>query len=187
MKIKLGIDIDGVIADSQPVIIAELNARYGKDYALADFVDFNPVKMYGIDRKQLDDFIMEREGNIIRTARPMPGALEAINQLKDDFGIHLISARTPVHLDDTTNWLNNYGFHFDKVILLGQHDKRAACNEEAVSLFIDDSMKNVLQVTSSCRIPAYLFDATYNQGDLPELVWRIFNWQEALHRIKVDL
>ena len=31
MKIKLGIDIDGVIADSQPVIIAELNTRYGKN------------------------------------------------------------------------------------------------------------------------------------------------------------
>ena len=187
MKMKLGIDIDGVIADSQPVIIAELNARFNKQFTLTDFVEFSPQRMYGIDRKQMDRFIMEREGQIIKTARPMPGAIEAIDQLKGDFGIHLISARSPVFLKESIDWLRKHGFYYDGIMHLGQHDKREACGNEAVALFIDDSLKNIQQVTSACRIKAYLFDATYNQGELPALARRIFSWHEALQLIEKDL
>lgn len=187
MRIKLGIDIDGVIADSQPVIIAELNARFDKNFTLADFVEFNPQRMYGIDRKQLDRFIMEREGHIIKTVQPMAGAIEAIDQLKGDFGIHLISARSPIFLKESIDWLKKYSFHYDGIMHLGQHDKREACSNEGVALFIDDNLKNVQQVTSACRIKAYLFDATYNQGELPPLTRRIFSWREALHLIAEDL
>lgn len=187
MKIKLGIDIDGVIADSQPVIIAELNACFNKHFTLADFVEFNPQRMYGIDRKQLDRFIMEREGHIISTVQPMPGAVEAIEQLKGDFGIHLISARSPMYLQESIDWLKKHGFYYDGIMHLGQHDKREACGNEEVALFIDDSLQNVQQVTSACLIKAYLFDATYNQGRLPPLARRIFSWHEALRLIAEDL
>ncbi|MCL5056879.1 MAG: hypothetical protein M1130_02560 [Actinobacteria bacterium] len=174
---RIGIDIDGVIADSQPVIIKKLNHHFGSQCTLEDFVNFDPVKMYGMDRKQLDSFIMERELEIIEEALPIPGAVKIINDLVQSYGVYLVSARTPIHTRRTEAWLDRFKISRHGLVLLGQHDKRATCTGLCVDLFIEDSLKNASQV-SSCGIPVLLMDATYNRGSLPAMVTRVFSWQE---------
>lgn len=174
---KIGIDIDGVIADSQPVIIKKLNDYFGSSYALEDFVNFDPRKMFGMDRRQLDAIIMDRELEIIEEALPIPGAIETIGHLSRSYGIYLISARTPVYKKQTEKWLDRHNITRHGLTLLGQHDKRAACNDITVELFIEDSFNNALQL-SSCGIPVLLMDATYNRKKLPDMVTRVYSWQE---------
>jgi len=183
---RIGIDIDGVIADSQPVIIKILNHHFGSRYTLLDFENFDPVKMFGMDRKQLDRFIMDREQEIVEEAVPLPGAVETIRDLSCSFGIFLVSARTPTHTGRTGEWLKKYKIPHHGLTLLGQHDKRAACTDLCVDLFIEDSKKNASQV-SSCGIPVLLMDATYNRGSLPAMVTRVFNWQEIKDYITGNL
>jgi uncharacterized HAD superfamily protein len=183
---RIGIDIDGVIADSQPVIIKKLNDHFGSRYTLEDFVNFNPIKMFGMDRQQLDSFIMEREQEIIEEALPIPGAAETVSDLAQNYGVYLISARTPIHTQRTEAWLDRFKVSRHGLVLLGQHDKRAACTDQCVDLFIEDSLKNATQV-SSCGIPVLLMDATYNRGELPALVTRVFNWREIKDYIIYNL
>lgn len=183
---RIGIDIDGVIADSQPVIIQKLNHHFGSSYTLPDFVNFDPVKMFGMDRRQLDSFIMEREREIIEEALPIPGAVKTVSELAQIYGIYLISARTPVHTGRTESWLDRFKVPRHGLVLLGQHDKRAACTDLCVDLFIEDSLKNATQV-SSCGIPVLLLDATYNRGSLPSLVTRVFSWREIKDYITGNL
>lgn len=182
---RIGIDIDGVIADTQPVIIQNLNAHFGKNHSMEEFVNFEPEQMYGIDRQQLDNFIMERELDIIKATDPREDAVKIINQLKKEFTVHLISARTPAYLGNTREWLSKHGIPYDNIIHLGHHDKRSSCMDERVDLFIEDNKRNAIQI-SSCGIPVYLFDATYNQGELPSLVRRVFSWVEIYQWIKKD-
>ncbi|WP_066640220.1 5' nucleotidase, NT5C type [Desulfolucanica intricata] len=185
MKKIIGIDIDGVIANTQPVIIDELNQYFGKNYTIKDFINFDPVEKFNIDRQELYRFIMVREGKLINNSAPMPGSAAAINQLISDYQIYIISARTPTYYEDTLNWLKKYKISFDHLVLLGDHDKRQACIDAGVQLFIEDNLNNALQI-SSCGIPVYLYDATYNQGNLPPLVHRKFSWQEILAGLKKD-
>ncbi len=185
MKI-IGIDIDGVVANSQPVIIAKLNKYFGTGYTLADFANFRPKKMFGINRAQLDKLIMTWELEIIQEAAPYPGAVPGINELAGDFEIHLISARSPKYLDQTAAWLKSHEIPFSRLKLLGQHDKRRACLDLGVDLFIEDSKKNAIQV-SSCGIPVLLMNATYNRGRLPGMVTRVFSWNEIKDYIKRNL
>jgi uncharacterized HAD superfamily protein len=133
--------------------------------------------MFGLDRAQLDSFIMSRELEIIEEALPVPGAGETINQLARNYGIYLVSARTPVYSEKTADWLDRHNISRHGLILLGQHDKRAACQDLRVDLFIEDNFKNAAQL-SSCGIPVLLMDATYNRKKLPDMVTRVFGWQE---------
>lgn len=174
---SIGIDIDGVIADSQPVIITKLNQNFGKNYTLADFVNFKPKKMFGISRKSLDSFIMDRELEIITETVPIPGAIETLKELSGSHKIHLVSARTPLYTGQTISWLDKYNVPYDHLRLLGQHDKRGACLDLCVDLFIEDNKKNAIQV-SSCGIPVLLLNATYNRGRLPDMVTRVYSWDE---------
>ncbi|MHB8156716.1 MAG: 5' nucleotidase, NT5C type [Desulfocucumaceae bacterium] len=174
---RVGIDIDGVIADSQPLIIQKLNDCFGRSFSLEDFVDFKPEKMFGIDRRQLDDFIMERELEIIEEAVPLPGAVRTVKELIQTYKIYIVSARTPIYLSHTESWLKRFEIPYHDIKLLGQHDKRAACTGLCVDIFIEDSLKNATQV-SSCGIPVLLMDATYNRSKLPDMVTRVYNWEE---------
>ncbi|MCL6477643.1 MAG: hypothetical protein K6T65_04430 [Peptococcaceae bacterium] len=173
---RIGVDIDGVIADSQTVIIRKLNQHFGKSYTLADFVDFKPRKMFGVNRKQLDHFIMARELEIIEETLPIPGAVETLREL-EGCKIYLVSARSPAYYSQTADWLRKFNVPYHEVHLLGQHDKRRSCLDLCVDIFIEDSRKNAIQV-SACGIPVLLMDATYNRGKLPEMVTRVFNWEQ---------
>lgn len=176
---RIGIDIDGVIADSQPVIISKLNQHFGKNYTLEDFINFRPRKMFGINRKQVNDFIMSRELEIIEEAVPYPGSVKALGKLDGCLEIHLISARSPRYAAQTEAWLKKYRIPYRGLRLLGQHDKRSSCLDLCVDLFIEDNKKNAVQV-SSCGIPVLLMDATYNRGKLPEMVTRVFGWDQII-------
>lgn len=174
---RIGVDIDGVIADSQPVIINKLNHYFGKYYTLDDFVDFDPVKMFGVDRNELDRFIMRWELEIIEEAVPLPGAVETLNELSGSKKIILVSARTPAYLGQTRAWLDRYGIPHDELQLGGQHDKRQSCLDLCVDIFIEDNKKNAEQI-ASCGIPVLLMDATYNRGKLPDTITRVHSWSE---------
>ncbi|MCL6610862.1 MAG: hypothetical protein K6T66_04890 [Peptococcaceae bacterium] len=179
---RIGIDIDGVIADSQPVIIGKLNRYFGTNYTINDFVDFNPGKMFGLSREQLDRLIMTWELEIIQEAGPYPGAVEALNHLCPKYEIHLVSARSPQYFQQTAAWLKHHNIPYSRLKLLGQHDKRGACLDLCVDLFIEDSLKNAIQL-SSCGIPVLLMDATYNRGRIPDMVTRVYSWEEIIKYI----
>ncbi|GBF34944.1 HAD-superfamily hydrolase-like protein [Desulfocucumis palustris] len=185
MKKKLGLDIDGVIADSQEVIIEHLNLIFDKNYKRGDFFNFDPARMFGVDRHTVDRLIMERELDIIKRVKPINGAAETIDKLREVFSIHLISARTPSFYHSTLDWLEMHSVKCDNLILLGHHDKRQSCLDEGVILFVEDNKKNAYQI-NTCGIPVYLFDATYNQGELPESIQRVYNWEELFNYILKD-
>lgn len=172
---RIGIDIDGVIADSQPVIIDKLNQHFEKNYTLQDFVNFKPQKMFGINRRQLENFIMTKELEIIEEVVPYPGAVKTLRELSESCLIHLVSARSPHFTGQTLAWLGANEIPYSQLRLLGQHDKRGACQELCVDLFIEDNRKNAIQL-SSCGIPVLLMNATYNRGRLPDMVTRVFGW-----------
>lgn len=174
---RIGIDIDGVIAHSQPVIIAKLNQHFDKNYTLKDFVNFRPQKMFGINRRQLESFIMSKELEIIEEVVPYPGAVKALRELNESCLIHLVTARSPLYTAQTLAWLEAYEVPYSQIKLLGQHDKRSACQDLGVDLFIEDNRKNAVQV-SSCGIPVLLMNATYNRGRLPDMVTRVFGWDD---------
>lgn len=182
---RIGVDIDGVIADTFPLLVQELNAYFAVRFELKHVYDYDIYNVYGITPEEVDQFNRDKGNILIEDPLPLEGAIYYLNLLSKEHIISLVSARSDRYYKQTEKWLQQYSISYDHLLLLGQHDKREICTRLAVDLFIEDSLKNALQL-SGCGIPVILLDAPYNQGCLPEGVVRRYNWEE-IYRTVQDL
>lgn len=183
---KLGIDIDGVVANTQPVIIDILNRHYGTNYCLEDFFDFDPRKMFGISREDIYQKVLEHELDLIKYSRPMPRAAEQLHRLSDHYELYFISARSTHYFKYSVDWFNRYRIPYREIIHLGQHHKLETARQKQVGLFIEDTLPNAIHIARG-NIPVLLYNATYNQGQLPEGITRVYNWDEIADLLLVHL
>jgi len=180
---RIGVDIDGVIADTFPLLVRELNEYFKTDLALQDINDYNIFKVYGLTEAEMLKFLKDKEPALMEGPALKNGAAEYLRALSQKHTIYLVSARYEKYRPQTEKWLQKHAIPYHVLILLGTHDKREVCNRMAVDVFIEDSLKNVHQL-SSCGIPVLLFDAPYNQGELPPLVRRCSSWEEIFALIE---
>lgn len=174
---RIGVDIDGVIANTFPLLVNELNTFFQKKLSYNDVANYNISKVFNLKNKQLYDFI-EKKGNLlVEASQPMPGAVDCLNNCKHNFYLALVSARMEKFRIQTEEWLQRYHIPWDKLVLLGSHDKADTCIDLKLDIFIEDSLQNAIQI-SARGIPVILFDAPYNKGDLPNLVQRFCSWTE---------
>lgn len=182
---RIGVDIDGVIADTFPLLVRELNAYFKASFSLQDIFDYNIFKVYGLSETEVFLFLSERERALMEDPAVKEGAVAHLALLSPKHEIYLVSARYEKYRPETERWLQKHGVPYRELILLGSHDKRGICTMLAVDLFIEDSLKNARQL-SSCGIPVLLLDAPYNRGELPPLVRRCSSWEEIFRLIEKE-
>jgi len=185
LVIKIGLDIDGVVADSFPVFRRELNRHYGKDIARIDSHDM--ARVYDVEWEEINAFFDENVEYLFSEPKPMEGALETIKSwLTAKHEIVYITARRKGFEEKVTlEWLdrNNIPYNKEKTFFSGGASKASAVREFKLDIFIDDFMFNALEV-AELNVPVLLLDAPYNQGKLPQGVTRCYNWEEI--RCHVD-
>src|ERR1700749_1957622 len=108
MRKSIAIDMDGVIADE----VTQLLLFYEKHYGVK-------IHRHKLDGRTEDDFVPERDAynmlsvipGYFRTTPVMPGAVEAVKKLMENFDIYIVSAamQYPHSLSQKLGWL---GEHF---------------------------------------------------------------------------
>ncbi|NLI92699.1 MAG: hypothetical protein GX434_10980 [Peptococcaceae bacterium] len=183
MGFKIGLDIDGVVADSFPVFIAELNKHYGKNVTEID--DYDIAKVYGVPWDDMDSFFNENMEYLFSTPEPMAGALETIRYFQDKGNeIFFVTARRCGGEERVTlDWFERHGIPRDKAIFAGGASKTFAVRELGINVFVEDFMSNALEI-ASIGVPVLLLDTPYNQGKTPKGVTRCYNWREIKELIE---
>lgn len=87
---------------------------------------------------------------ITNRAKPRENAVEVIQRLqKEGHKIIIITARSSEFHDDpyllSENWLKKNNITYDKLIV-NAREKGSICKEENIDIFIDDQLKNCLDV-----------------------------------------
>jgi len=187
---KIGIDIDDVLADSLPYYTRAFNQRFGLQIDLADAAWRIFDRFPWISRQEAHDFFSELIEAGFFSSRPLlPGAKEAVESLAED-GHHLfiITGRAPQDEAITKNWLTHVGLlsRFEVVMHkarepVGRH-KSGAASELQLDVFIEDELA-VATAVGETAIPVLLFDRPWNQGVLPGNLRRVRSWTEALKQI----
>lgn len=183
MALKIGLDIDGVIADSFPVFREELNKYYGKDIIKIDDCDIS--KVYNVDWADLDSFFDQNVEYLFSAPKVMDGALETINHwLKAGHEIIIVTARKKgLEEKITMEWLHKNNVPYNEVVFAGGASKTFAVKEHLIDVFVDDFISNALEI-AALNIPVLLLDAPYNQGKLPEGVVRCYSWEDIKNQIE---
>lgn len=177
MSLTIGLDIDGVVADSFPVFLEAINEHFGKDITKIDNYDMTEV--FDVSDKDLDRFFDRHVEYLYSSPKPMDGAQEAITTwLQAGHEIVFVTARKCGREENVTlKWFEQHGIPVDKAVFTGGLSKAYAVQDYGINVFVDDFMTNALEI-ATIGVPVLLMDAPYNQGKLPKGVTRCYNWDE---------
>lgn len=169
MKKRILLDMDAVITNFNPRVVAYLNRVAGHDaffYEQLTHFDFDKCwgKMWG--RLALD-YINRDE--IYDGLEPEPMAIEMTRALEAFYDVLVVSSPLSGHVAGKFKWLLGHGFKHRQIVLTS--------NKSAVSgdLLVDDAIKNLRAWDG----PALVYDQPWNQGYSPKRVVRVHNWQEV--------
>ena len=182
MKKILGIDIDGVIAESDPMFRRYMGEFFNRTFDRKDVTTFNYEDAFGITREQMRGFwnYFTSSGGWDKIP-PVKGAAETIDKLRNNFHIVVVTGR-PVSLKDVTvSWLKNNNVNYDKLIMTDFRDKFELLSESDLfpEWFIEDHRDFALGLSEN-GVKVLLYDYPWNR-DIPEKqknIIRISSWDD---------
>jgi len=187
---KIGIDIDGVIADFVGGFLDFSNKKFGynhsmedwKTYDLWDFLPFSKEE----GKRLMEEFYEE---GWIDDLNLIEGSKEAIINLLAENEIKLITARPLRWKKGTEVFINKHFSEFSIEVLHARApddswiNKSTICNEKEIEIMIEDNGKYALDCAEN-GIRVILLNTPYNQEEIHENIIRADNWDNILEKIK---
>ncbi len=162
---KIGIDIDDTITNTCEFMEDYISSFFNikKDYLKKNNIYYFNLPLEFKDREK--DFYLSIFEKQILNIPIKENAKNIINKLKEEGNkIIIITAREKdTYIDpvlSTKRQLESYGISYDKILCT--KDKRKACIDEKIDIFIDDSIRNINSVKNIVK-QVYLFTNPYNK------------------------
>lgn len=179
----IGVDLDGVLANSIPTYLSHMNKLFGLNLKVED-IGVSRFEYYpGLSKQQMDQFwkSFSRAGGWSKI-QPIEGAPGLLERLSIKHKIIVITGR-PVQFirTETEEWLEQQGFRYERLIFSQEKDKFHAGLEEGYKfdIFIEDYLDFASDI-ARFGVPVLLLDYPWNQCDnLPPNIRRIFSLKEA--------
>lgn len=200
-NLKIGIDLDGVIADSGKVMVQMVKDEFGLDiekiqrkkktktmtmtYSLQDWPEVKKIK-------GCSEFIVEKfnEPEVYQQAGLIKDSLLAVRKWqRQGHRLWIITARPPEMEAVTLEWLKGNGFnHLVKNRRIVFHDSLGRVNSDfkpgvikklKIQIFIEDNAMTLMQTESEFLIKKLLIKRLYNfDQDVDEKTQLVKDWQE---------
>ncbi|KGK90964.1 hypothetical protein DP73_05805 [Desulfosporosinus sp. HMP52] len=182
---RIGIDIDGVVSDSYPFWLQELNCHYGKNIPCLD--DYNMHISFEVTTEDMNNFFETNIERLLMMPKPIPGAKLGIETLlQEGHEIIYVTARTQEQKGLTERWFANNKIYYKNILFSGFGSKVGFVKEWGIEAFIEDYHVNA-KLIAECGVPVFLLDASYNQEDTPGGIIRCHSWEEivkGIHNLK---
>jgi len=182
---RIGIDIDGTIKQTQKAAIQlyneELNVNIKEDEVTTFYLD----EPYGLSPEEGRIMWRKLENKIYTVGIPLEGAPEALQQLKKDgHKIFFVTARPDTEgiREVTEQWLLKHDFPFDgHNLYMNVQEKGKKAKQLEIDLFFEDDPEHLNNLIAS-NIHTVIMDAKYNQH-YSHTIPRIKGWVEGLDYI----
>lgn len=179
---RIGIDLDGVVIDSQTTFrtyeeifsIEDLDNR-----KITDFEEPNYQGRYVWSKEEQERFNQKYLLKAASESGLMPGFLSVYNRLKKlGFEMIVITARGGLikeMIDDAKRLLNENNIVFDKYFW-NIHNKLEVCHKENIDIMIDDDYKIIQQLSNAKIKTLYFRDARLKRLNETDYVHEVNNW-----------
>jgi len=177
---KLGFDIDGVIANFSQPLLRTIQETYGLTLAEKDITSFSLTHVLGITRTEETQLITD----ILYKDLPLyPGAKDTLEKLsREGHSIYLLTGRYPPLREITQTWLKDNGVPYNELHLL-EMGKKYQVNISGLDVIVEDSLDEALEWSARVKT-VLLFDHPYNQTlNVKNLTKRVYNWNEVYQEI----
>ncbi len=155
--LRLGIDVDGVLANQIDSLLPRIRRRLGIELKYEDVTHWRlPLGATDVAAEIVS--AMEDPRYIL----DMPvhdGARDVVNQLYRDNRIQVITARPSEVTGWTNQWLENHGFSVDGMVSVREKAK----SFHATDVLIDDYLDNIIEYLENTNGYAILVDQPWNR------------------------
>lgn len=188
---RIGVDIDGVLADYHSEYIAFHNQKYGTKFTPADIRHNHFIQAFGKTDEEAYHLMKEFNHTHLETLPILEGAKRAIFKLAETHDLYVITARHPSLKGKTDAWLTtHFGNVFEEAISsLYTHagetilPKWKICHEKNISCMIEDKLVTAVECAEN-NINTFLINREWNQSEtLPPRVQRVYSWDEIVKRL----
>jgi uncharacterized HAD superfamily protein len=188
---KIGIDIDEVIAEFLESFLDFYNLKYNGNFKKEDFKDYKFEEILGGTPDKTNELIQEH--GYCGEIRLVEGALAAVNELSRKHELIVLTARHPMFKDKTEDFLaQHFGNIFSQILYTGEvfqkygTTKSDLCRELGIDIIIEDN-KLFSKECAEKGIRVLLFDKPWNQVyEEHKNINRVKNWKEILEKIKEE-
>ena len=188
----VAVDLDDVLFDFLGYFFKWHNEHYGTDLLPEEMVYSTIWEAWGGTREEAAERVpmFFHEIDMLNIA-PIEGAVPALNRLKGQFRLAIISARDSSTKNVTRAWIDEYFKDIFDHIVLGIGNplaetramtKAEVCRQLGADVLIDDQLRHARDVAEA-GIPVLLFgDTPSNQANsLPPDVMRVQDWAHVLN------
>ena len=200
MKVKIGIDIDNVLAESYPAYLTRFNSQFGVEIKMEEIREFYFLDKYVKDKKKgrrrdminfIDEMMFDAEFQT--NIPPIEDSIGVIKKWsKLGYQIHFVTARPVTIRKMTEDWLNMHGYMvpgakldlYDNKKHINDTDfKREIADKNNINVFIEDA----IEIAMGMDIPVFLLDRPWNKGKLKKNIARVYSWQEIEEKLSKAL
>ena len=184
--LRIGIDVDDVLAESLPGYIERFRRRFGRAVRVDEAAWEIFRRFPEIPSEQMVGFYDELEASDFLGTRPVyPEAVEAVRKLAaDGHRLFVVTGRLTQHRDHTRRLLQRAGVADLFEELVHRENETSAVykprivRELHLDLLIEDEL-HVALAAAQVPIPVLLFDRPWNQAELPPGMTRVSSWDEV--------
>jgi uncharacterized HAD superfamily protein len=183
------VDIDGVLANTEPWIVRALEDRLGRPLPR----DVNVYEAMGIralipeeERPAFERAWQEvlTDSEVYARATPYPGALEALLWLHRHRLLRgYVTTRPPALMKATEAWLTEWGFPPAPLVQDGG-DRAGAMRLMRAEVLVEDHPGKALEVAEVGHL-VFLMDRPYNRTMRHKRIFRSHGWEGLLDLLKV--
>ena len=186
---KIGIDLDEVLADLLPALIEYHNATYGTSLVREQFQSYRFWETWGGTReeaiKKVYDF---HETPYFRNICPVAGSQEAIAILNQNHDLLIVTSRPFDFAEATREWIaQHFPNGFSDVFFANHYSqngpsttKKQICDSVGVDILIEDSIEYALECLNPKR-RVLLLDCPWNRSfGFHQGIYRVNSWKGIL-------
>lgn len=180
-NIKIGIDLDGVVFDSEAAfrVYEEIFAIENLNKKIIDIEEPKYQGRYNWTKDEQDEFNKKYLLKASQESHLMAGFLPVYKRLRElGFEMIVITARGGFFegmKDDAIRILNENNIVFDKYYWK-IHDKLEICKKENIDIMIDDDYKIIRQVSNANIKTLYFRAANLKKLDETNYIHEVNNW-----------
>jgi uncharacterized HAD superfamily protein len=176
----IGIDFDGVIADTPILKIAYVNEHFNKNINIKDSSKEKLSKIIGI--KNYKDMITNTyiSADMLKVP-PVKDSLECIKRLSKKNKILIVTSRNDKEVIVAKRWLKKHKVNYNLLINTSEKNKSDVCKRYNIDVLIEDEPKKLDEITLP-NMRKILLKRAYNNIDTNSDIIICKDWN---HVVKV--
>ena len=194
--IKIGIDVDGVVANLTDKLLEVANEMYfyqnhyyprklKKELKAGDIITFDYTECTPLNNKDMKEIfkVLETEKALLEL-KPLQDAQKVINKLHESFEIYFVTARAKYYRnaeEQTLGWFDNNKIIYSKSNFFFDNKKTELAKKVGISKFIEDRAETALELAEN-NIDVLLLNYPRNNDPKQELIQKI-NKHPKIERI----